>query len=67
MSMPETTFRLIAQKDHRISVEMVKPSGQCRVIPDFRDEAEAKAWIVQIQRIIQTAHPRLPGTKRGIG
>ncbi len=62
--MGETTFRLIAQDDRLISVEMVKPGGQCRLIPDFRDEADAKAWIVQIERIIQTAHPRLPGMKR---
>jgi hypothetical protein len=34
------------------------------LIPDFRDEAEAKAWIVQIQRIMQATNPRLPGAKR---
>ena len=62
--MGETTFRLIVQKDQHISVEMVKPNGRRRLIPDFRDEAEAQAWIVQIQRIIQTTHPRLPGTTR---
>jgi hypothetical protein len=41
--MGQTTYRLIAQEDRRISVEMVRPSGQRRLIPDFRDEAEANA------------------------
>jgi hypothetical protein len=65
--MGETSFRVVPQKDRQISVEMVKPNGQRRLIPDFRDEAEAKAWIVQIQRIMQATHPRLPGTKRETG
>jgi hypothetical protein len=65
--MGETRFRVVPQKDRQISVEMVKPNGQRRLIPDFRDEAEAKAWIVQIQRIMQATHPRLPGTKRETG
>jgi len=65
--MMETNFRLVTQEDRRISVEMVKPNGQRRLIPDFRDEADAKAWIIQIQRAIQSAHPRLPGTKREAG
>ena len=64
--MTETVFRLIAQKDKRISVEMVKSNGQRRLIPDFRDEPDARAWIVQIQRVIQAGHPRLPGTRRDI-
>ena len=62
--MGETSFRVVPQKDRQISVEMVKANGQRRLIPDFRDEAEAKAWIVQIQRIMQATNPRLPGAKR---
>ena len=50
--MVDTVYRLIPQKDRRISVEMVKPNGRRRVIPDFVDEAEANAWIVQTQRLI---------------
>ena len=65
--MGQTAFRLIPQKDHRISVEIAKTGGQRRLIPDFRDEADANAWIIQIQRLIQSAHPHLPGVKRTIG
>ena len=66
-AMGQTTFRLIAQEDRRVSVEIVKPSGQRRLIPDFRDEAEAQAWIIQMQRLIQAAHPHLPGQKSQSG
>jgi hypothetical protein len=53
---------LIGQKDRRISVEMAKPDGRRRVIPDFRDKAEAEAWIIQTKRMIRVAHPYPPGT-----
>ena len=65
--MVDTVYRLIPQKDRRISVEMVKPNGRRRVIPDFVDEAEANAWIVQTQRLIWSAHPYPPGPKRKVG
>jgi hypothetical protein len=45
--MVDAAYRLITQKDQRISVEMVKPNGRRRVIPDFVDEAEANAWVIQ--------------------
>jgi hypothetical protein len=64
--MGATEFRLVPQKDHRISVEMVKPTGRRQLIPDFRDEADANAWIVQIQRLLQEAHPHLPGVKKPV-
>ena len=38
--MADTIYRSIPQKDRRISVEMTKPNGRRRVIPDFVDEAE---------------------------
>lgn len=62
--MGQTTYRLVRQKDGRIGVEMTKPSGRKRIIPDFRDEADANAWIIQTQRLIETAHPHLPGVKK---
>ena len=62
--MVDTVYRLIPQKDRRISVEMAKPNGRTRVIPDFMDEAEANAWIIQTTRLIRAAHPYLPGPKR---
>jgi len=61
--MGTIAFRLIPHKDHRVSVEMVKPNGKPRLIPDFRDEADATAWIIQMQRLLQAVHPYLPGVK----
>jgi hypothetical protein len=62
--MGKTTFGLTRQKDGRISVEITKPNGRRRIIPDFRDEGEANAWIIQTQRLIETAHPHLSGTTK---
>jgi hypothetical protein len=62
--MVDTVYRLIPQKDGRISVEMAKPDGRRRVIPDFVNEAEANAWIIQSKRLIRVAHPYPPGPKR---
>jgi hypothetical protein len=59
--MGGTTYRLIPQKNGQVSVEMTKPNGRRRIIPDFRDEAEADAWIIQTQRLIEAANPHLPG------
>jgi hypothetical protein len=58
--MRKTTYGLIRQKDGQISVEMTKPGGRRRIIPDFRDEAEANAWIIQMQRLTDGANPHLP-------
>jgi hypothetical protein len=44
--MVDTVYRWIRQKDRRIGVEMAMPDGHRRVIPDFRDRAEAEAWII---------------------
>jgi hypothetical protein len=62
--MVDTVYRLIGQKDRRISVEMAKPDGRRRVIPDFRDKAEAEAWIIQTKRMIRVAHPYPPGPRK---
>ena len=59
--MGNTTYGLMRQKDGRISVEMTKPNGRRRIIPDFRDEAEANAWIIQMQRLLEAAHPHMFG------
>jgi hypothetical protein len=58
------TFRVIPQTDQRVGVELMKSNGRRQLIPDFRDEAEAKAWIVQMQRTIRTIHPQPPGMKK---
>jgi hypothetical protein len=57
--MGQTTYRLMRQKDARISVEMTKSSGRRCIISDFRDEAEANAWIIQTDRLIEAAHPHI--------
>jgi hypothetical protein len=62
--MGKTTYGLMRQKDGRISVEMTKPNGRRRIIPDFRDEAEANAWIIQTQRLIHAADPYLPAVRK---
>lgn len=62
--MVDTVYKVIAQKDRRISVEMVKPNGQRRLIPDFKDQAEADAWIIQTKRLIRAAHPHAPGVRQ---
>ena len=62
--MGKTTYGLTRQKDGRISVEMTKSNGRQRIIPDFRDEAEANAWIIQTQRLIEAANPHFPGVQR---
>jgi hypothetical protein len=67
LGMVDTVYRLITQKDRRFSVEMAKPDGRRRVIPDFVDEAEANAWIIQTRRLIRSTHPYPPGPKRKDG
>ena len=57
-AMGETKFLLVRQTDGRVDVEMTKPGGSPRLIPDFRDEAEAEAWIVQTQRLLGIEMPR---------
>ena len=52
LGMVDTDSRLIPRKDRRISVEMTKPDGRRRIIPDFVDDAEANAWIIQTRRLI---------------
>ena len=56
--MGEIKFLVTRERDGRVSVEMTKPNGRPRVFPDFRDEAEAEAWIVQTQRLLGIEMPR---------
>ena len=67
LGMVDTVYRLIPQQDGRISVEMAKPNGRRRIIPDFADEAEASAWIIQTKRLLQSTHPYPPGPRRKEG
>jgi hypothetical protein len=57
--MPDTVYRVVPQGDHDVSVEMIRPSGARRVIPDIRDAAEANAWLVQMQRRRRSRSPNI--------
>jgi hypothetical protein len=55
--MTETIYRVIPQSNHRFTVEMAPANGRLRLIPDFRDHAEADAWIVQTVRMLHGLDP----------
>jgi hypothetical protein len=57
--MAIATFQVLPQGDGSINVEMTTAGGQLRTIAGFRSEHEATAWVVQIQRLLQQADPRL--------
>jgi hypothetical protein len=59
-AMGETKFLVIRQTNGRVSVEMTKPNGRPRVFPDFRDEADAHAWIIQTKRLMTFGVPKRP-------
>jgi hypothetical protein len=50
--MTETIYHVVRQKNELFTVEMTPPNGRRRLIPDFRDKAEADAWIVQTTRLL---------------
>ena len=54
------TYRVFIQEDKCYSVEMISPEGKRSIIPDFRDQAEADAWIVQTQRMLHDPRDHLP-------
>jgi hypothetical protein len=63
--MPRITYRVIPQKSERYSVEMIGPTGKRSLIPDFRDQAEANAWIVQTMRMLHDPRDQIPTRKAG--
>jgi hypothetical protein len=60
--MAIATFQLSPQGDGSFNVEMTTAGGQFRTIPGFSSEHEAAAWIVQTQRLLQQANPRVINT-----
>jgi len=38
------TYLVIPQKGNRYGVEMISHTGKRTLVPDFRDQAEARAW-----------------------
>ena len=66
--MPKTVYRVIRQED-RFAVEMLSPSGDRYLIPDFRDQHKADAWIEQMKRLRSLPDPRdkfWPPPKEGV-
>jgi hypothetical protein len=55
--MAETIYHVTPQKNSLFTVEMTPPNGRLRLIPDFRDKAEANAWIVQTARMLRALDP----------
>ncbi len=55
--MENMAYRVIPQKGHLFSVEMTSLKGKCTLIPGFRDESEADAWIVQTKRMLNDPDP----------
>jgi hypothetical protein len=57
--MAIATFQLSPQGDGSFNVAMTTAGGQLRTITDFGSEREAAAWVVQTQRLLLQADPRL--------
>ena len=55
--MTETIYHVVPQKNSLFAVEMTPPNGRFRQIPDFRDKADADAWIVQTERMLHGLDP----------
>jgi len=59
--MAHAIFRLLPQRDRSFSVSLKTARGRLKIIPGFDSEHEARAWIVQTQRMFHefTVDPRL--------
>jgi hypothetical protein len=57
--MPDNIYRVVPQKNRLFSVEITRPNGKRRLIPDFADPKEAEAWIIQIKRARHLIDPTL--------
>jgi hypothetical protein len=55
--MTETIYHVVPQKNSLFAVGMTPPNGRLRVIPDFRDKADADAWILQTMRMLHGLDP----------
>jgi hypothetical protein len=58
--MVEDVYRVIARGKSGFDVEMAKADGRRKIVPGFRSEHEANAWIVQAKRMIRDASPWTP-------
>ena len=55
--MTEAVHHVVPQKSNLFRGEMTPPNGRLRLIPDFRDKADADAWIVQTARLLHGLDP----------
>ena len=55
--MTEAIYHVVPQKNNLFAVEMTPANGRLRLIPDFRDKADADAWIVQTARMLHGLDP----------
>jgi hypothetical protein len=60
-------YRVVPQDNHLFSVEMTPPNGRLRRISDFRDKADADAWIVQTKRMLHELDPIHKAVPRRLG
>jgi hypothetical protein len=58
--MARAEFKILPRAGGSFDVQMTTARGQIRLIPDFRSESEARAWIIQIERELLVITPRLP-------
>jgi len=57
--MAIATFQVSPQGDRSFNVAMTTAGGHLRTIPGFGSEHEASAWIIQTERLLLQADPRL--------
>ena len=55
--MTETLYQVVPQENCLFAVDMTPPNGRLRRITDFRDKADADAWIVQTERMLHGLDP----------
>ena len=58
--MAENSYHVVSRDKGVFDVEMSKPSGRRTIVPGFRSEHEANAWIIQAKRMIREAGPWTP-------
>ena len=58
--MTDISYRIVPRGKNGFNVEMDMSDGRKKIVPGFRSEHEADAWIVQAKRMIRDAGPWTP-------
>jgi len=58
--MADNSYRVVSRGKGVFDVEMSRLGGHQKMVPGFRSEHEAIAWIVQAKRMIREAGPWTP-------